>query len=173
MGDTVADLIVSFSDLDSLRDPTRLHDYGQVALRMGDAERRRSFAGKIVVIGGKTPADTVELCGFYGSDRYGMEMHADALGNVLSERTIRSVGTGWQLAVMVGLGLIGAFIRVRAGADPHRRSMILLLVLVVTFLVASLVVYIQHQLLVNTTYHIGALLLAYWVTGFVQRRWYR
>ncbi len=170
-GDRVADLLIDLTPLPVIRDSKHTYAYERIVLgAAGDAALRTTFEDKLVVVGLIKEEEVFETFGQPGADRFGFELHADAMNSILQDRAIRSAGPFWQLAIMALLGVLGAFIRFWAPpARPGLRK-VLLVTLSALYLLAALQLYAQHRLLLNIVYHIGALYLAYAIAGKVEVR---
>jgi CHASE2 domain-containing sensor protein len=60
------------------------------------------FKGKIVVVGVELPQDRIEVTrGLHREVRYGYELHADAVNNLLQGVSVRPLGTGAQFLLML------------------------------------------------------------------------
>ncbi len=101
-----------------------------------------------------------------------MELHADALNTVLNGVNIHSLRQVGQLFIMICLGLVGAFIRCWTPRAHGSLRIVLVFAVLITYLAGTVYLYSQYRILMNTVYHVGALLLAYWLVGKIERRWF-
>ncbi len=121
-------------------------------------------------VGVETDAESFEVG--LGEKRYGVELHADALNTLLKAVPIRSLATTGQFVIMLCLGLVGAFIRYWMPQSRRSWRISLLLAVLVAYLASTIYVYSQYHVLLNTVYHASALLIAYWVAGKVEQKWF-
>jgi CHASE2 domain-containing sensor protein len=169
-GDKVAYLIIEFHPLALLRDPARRYRYEDLA---GPAESIADsrFHGRIVLVGQETEGDMISV--FHGlgtEERYGFEIHADTLSTLLQGIHIHPLSPWGQFCLMLGMGFLGASARcLRLLSTPVARR-VYCIAMVAAYLAASMWLYIEYQLLLNTIYHIGAFSLAYWALEKAMRR---
>jgi len=164
-GDGVADLFIDLSPLDALRDPSRRHSYESFFQNL-NIEEQVDFEGKIVLVGkAGSKIETPE------GERFSFDLQADAVNTILNGVTIRSLGQSGQLVIMIGLGLLGAFVRYRIPPRPHYLRISLFLFFLFLYLGSTIFVYSQYHVLLNTLYHVGAFGTAYWATGKVEKKW--
>jgi CHASE2 domain-containing sensor protein len=169
-GDAVAQLMIEFRPLALLRDPARRYRYEDLA-DPPDSMADQRLQGRIVLVGRETEQDIASV--FHGlrtEERYGFEVHADALTTLLRGIHIQPLSPWGQLSIMGAMGALGASARfVRPFASPLARR-VYCLALVAAYLAASMWLYIAYQLLLNILYHLGAFFLAYWALEKAQRR---
>ncbi len=166
--DKVVDIIIDLSP----REKLKRYQYEYKELMASDIGRLERFNGKIVLIGEQNEKDIHHIYqGLLREKRYGFELHADAINTILSGKTIRSLGFSGQLVIMACLGLLGAMIwHWMSRFRPYWRIGACAGVFVIYF-VATVHIYSQYQILLNTMYHIGTFGLAYWIMGRVERRY--
>ena len=146
-------------------------------------DRLARFKGKVVVIGYTSQNDRWDISAGLGEARYGVELQASAISNLLGGVAIRPLATSAQYVVIVIMGLVGALIRrlVRRGPGlsiPLRFRSITSTTLyvplpiigaVVVYALVAFLVYKQYQLIFDISYHIASLLFVYALIGWVQR----
>lgn len=173
-GDEVADLLIDLSPLHEIRDPDRRTPYEHF-FDLRDPSGLEKYTNKIVLVGKEGPGEStfsvVHGLNPGGEDRYGFELLADALNTVLQATVIQPLGQGGQLAIMVCLGLLGSCVRYWVPASPRYVRAGLLISLICIYLGSTIAVYTVFRVLLNTLYHIGALITAYWATGKAEKRW--
>jgi CHASE2 domain-containing sensor protein len=167
-GDEVVQLIIEFRPRPMLRD--RRHRYEHIAGKADGASDNR-FKGKIVLVGQETERDTISVFhGLWPEERYGLEVHADTLSTLLQGIHIHPLNDWGQFFIMLGMGALGAAARFfRAFASPLSRRLYCAAVVGI-YLGASVLLYVEYQVLTNTVYHISAFFIAYWAMGKAARR---
>lgn len=163
-GDTLANLAIDLTPLHLLRDKSRRYSYTYIRDHP-EPETLTQLRNKIVIVGIENEND------FY-RDRWGFELHADAVNTLLNGVVIRSVGWGGQFALIVIFSIVGAIIRTRTRRASRRLPILLLLIVLLIYLMGTIYLYTQYRLLLNTLYHIVALFLTYQVVGKLERRYF-
>lgn len=154
------------------------HYYQEVyANRSGNLN---DFRNKIVLVGYRKGdlhdvADSVK--------RYGVEIHANAISNILQEVYIYHLRPTYNFLVIFLMGLTGALVHTRIGnrlqykivIDPKiiKTSIaipVTLLVISAIYFVIVFMVYKQYRLVLDMAYHIAALFSLYWVVGSIVKR---
>ena len=169
-GDTVAQLIVRFSPLEVLRDPSRRLPYQ--AFFDGTSIPADRFKGKIVLVGRENDEEDIFTVNyrFKNERRPGFEVHADVLQTLLQGIAFRPLGQWGQLQVMVvmaTLGQIPMLLTLFRFASFRRFYGLLILALYIT---VSVAVVIEYRILLNSFYHVSAFLLTYWASIRIARR---
>lgn len=165
-GDQVAEALIRLAPIDVWRQPPRRYDYEQIsgpAATIGSGE----LAGKIVLIGdARAGSDHFRVLHGLGSAlRHGVELHADIVNNLLQGMHVHGLDPLLQALVMVVLAAAGGWLRLfRPAIRPLWRRLLLLGCLLL-YLALTVLIYAQFGVLLNTAYHIGALLLGYWLLG--------
>jgi CHASE2 domain-containing sensor protein len=171
-GDKVAQLILDPTPLGELRTGAHHYAYHEVALGRLTPARRDGLAGKIVLVGRGATRDVDDVHtvqpGFAGENRYGWELHADALNTLLTGTAIRPLGVWVQSGIMTVMAFIGAFLNYFIPPRYRRGQRLLLAAVSVCYLAIALWLCVRHGLLVNTLYHLVALWVAYWVAKRVK-----
>ena len=123
------------------------------------------FKGKVVMIGYTSADDRWDVSAGRGDARYGVELQASAVSNLLGGISIRPLRPSAQYVVIVIMGAVGALIRqvLRGG---RRASLI---GAVVVYALVAFLVYKQYRLIFDISYHIVSLLFMYFMVGWVQR----
>ena len=169
-GDTVAQLIVRFSPLEALRDPSRRLSYQ--AFFDGTSFSDDRFKGKIVLVGIDNDREDIRAVRyrFKTELRHGFEVHADVLETLLQGTTFRPLGQWEQFQVMVlmaAFGQIPMLLKLFRLASVRRFYPVLILAV---YLTVSIAVVIEYSVLLNTFYHVSAFLLTYWASIRIARR---
>lgn len=169
-GDRVHSLMVALSPLTALRDD-KARRFTYSAVIGPTAPAGAPLPAGIVVLGVESADDTLEVPG--GERRFGFELHADAINALLGGVAIRPLGPGAQLAISIGLALLGGTIGYARPSVTRRWRGLALAVTAAVYVVITLVVYSRLHLLLSPLYHLGGLLGAYVVAGKVEDRWLR
>lgn len=112
------------------------------------------------------------LADFHG-DRWGFEWQADAINTLLNGVDIRSISPRGQFGLIVVLSVVGGVIRTRTRHISRRLAIALLIIVLLAYLAGTIYLYAQYRLLLNTVYHVVALVLTYWVVGKLERRYFQ
>ncbi|HVF59261.1 MAG TPA: CHAT domain-containing protein [Thermoanaerobaculia bacterium] len=167
-GDAVGGRILDMSSREALDRRRRWYESIEAS---SPAANAAAFGGKIVVVGEQTERESFYVRrGVIREARYGMELHADAVNTLLSGVTIRPARDSWQLIVILLMATAGAGLRYWDRGPAWRRSALAGVVLV--YLIGAVSLYIASQLLLNTVFPIGALLLTYFAVGKLKGRWW-
>lgn len=166
-GDVLAYMVIDKTPLSIIRDESRRHSYQDV-LEHSEPETLTQFQNKIVMVG--VGIDRLQIL---SGDRFGFELHADAINTLFNGVVIRSVSPGEQLVLMVILGILGATIRVRTRHVSRRLGISLLVIVLLVYFAGTIYLYTQYRLLLNTIYHAVAILLTYWVVGKLERSYFQ
>jgi CHASE2 domain-containing sensor protein len=168
-GDRVANRFIEFTPRRLLRDPERRFAYERI-LAPGDQSAAAELNGKIVVVGVEVPSESFDVRRGLAvtEERYGFELHADAINTLLQPRTIRPLAPGWDFLAIVVLSFFGGLLWV---SQPERSLVrwALLLTVAVLYVFAAILAYGRYRVLLNTGFALLALLLSYWVMGRLRR----
>jgi CHASE2 domain-containing sensor protein len=142
---------------------------------------KRHYQGTIVLVGFKKSEDLYNV--FQAEKRYGSEIHANVISNILVDSYVSLLSTPYELlivTVMVGIGVLvkARFSRVFATrvviplTDPKKSFDIpgLLIVADVVYLLVAFLLYKNQLVFIVKTYHLVAPFVAYWLTGKLGRR---
>lgn len=161
-GDVAANRIIDFTPDRKLRDPRRRLPYE--AILDSPSLRTADLNGKIVVVGAEVPKEKFDVWrGFRRHERYGYEIHADALNTLLQPVTIRPLAARWEFLAILILCLAGAAVWAWQPTRPLARWSVLL-ALVLVYLAVATWVYGSSRILMNTLYPVFGLLLCYGVS---------
>jgi CHASE2 domain-containing sensor protein len=168
-GDKAAQIFIDLSPVQVLRNPRHRYLYEEV-IQQSDADELVQFKDKIVLVGVENRSDRFSVGRGQEDFRSGLELHADALNTMFNGMTIRSLGEGGQLFLMIILGLLGAFVTYVPSRDSHLLKRFLLLFIPLAYLAITIHIYVQYHILLNTLYHIGAFYITYLVTRRIEIR---
>ena len=168
-GSTFARLIVPLSHKERLRDPVR-----RVAIDdlVGESPTQaQRLQGKVVLVGSEHPVDVLKTRLDGTASRYGFEFHADVVNALMTGQVVRPVGftTQWLFAA-VAIGIAVAWRRYRFGKS-RRADKIVLAAMCATLVAVAVVLYSGFGLLIDSLYHLAALLVTWWLLAMLERRW--
>jgi CHASE2 domain-containing sensor protein len=142
---------------------------------------KRQYQNTIVLIGFKTSEDLFNV--FQAEKRYGAEIHANVISNLLVDSYVSLLSTPYELLisiVMVGAGVLvkARFSHVFATrivipfTDPKKTIEIpgLLIAADVAYLLIAFLLYKNQLIFILKTYHLVAPFVAYWLTGKLRKR---
>jgi CHASE2 domain-containing sensor protein len=164
-GDKTAQIFIDLSPVQVLRNPPHRYLYEEV-IQSSDANELVQFKDKIVLVGVENRRDRFSVGRGQEDFRSGLELHADALNTMFKGTTIRPLGEGGQLFLMMVLGLLGAFVSCVPSRDSPLLKKSLLLFIPLAYLAITILIYVEYHILLNTLYHVGA----FYITYFVARR---
>jgi CHASE2 domain-containing sensor protein len=168
-GDDVATSLLLLSPLDYWRRAPQRHSYSE----MLDPRRtlpERSLAGRVFVVGVTTARDEHDIeRGLWREERPGVELHADALRNLLAGFAVRPLQPAGQFGVMLAAALLGACLRFVTLHGSRARRVGLLAGAALAYAAACLVLSSSGILLVPM-YDIVAFALAWRLLGRLERR---
>lgn len=164
-GDAIANLAIGLTPVDTIRAESRRYSYKYIRDHANPQELTQ-LKDKIVIVGVEDEKD------LYG-DRWGFELHADTLNTLLNGVFIRPATWSWQFALIVILSISGAAIRVHTRNLSRQLGFVLLIAVLLLYFAFTIYLYTQYRILLNTAYDAVALLVAYWVVGKIERRYFQ
>jgi CHASE2 domain-containing sensor protein len=166
-GDVAANRIIDVTPRRLLRDSRRRLAYEDVLASPNT--RLGAVNGKIVLVGEESSRERFPLRrGLSSEDRYGYELHADAMNTLFQPLTIRPLAAGWQLLIIFILSLAGGLVWVWQPNRPLIRWAVLA-ALGALYLAAAIWAYGRYRALLTTAYPLLALLLSYLVVRRFRR----
>ena len=105
-----------------------------------------------------------------GSERWGVELIAEQIDAIVRGDVIRPLGSAGQFAVMLGMGLAGAFARRASAAKPRLVRSAVAVGCAVVCIAAAAAVYRSQHLLVNLPAALVAFALAWWAMFRIEKR---
>jgi CHASE2 domain-containing sensor protein len=161
-------------------DQGRVHLYHEVlrAISQNNSDYLKQFRGKIVVVGYRV-GDVVKTT---RGDRYGGEVIANAMSNVLLQSYVQPLGFVPHFSLvlfMVGLGAILPLkfnkwtvhkLPVKLPLVQQLPVPIVLLAVSVVYVFIAVIFYLFGQLLFGVAYHVAALFLAYLSTSILRTK---
>jgi CHASE2 domain-containing sensor protein len=146
----------------------------------------RMFTGKIVLVGVKKDDDRWQVSS--SQQRYGFEIHATTISNLLQDITIRPLRWGGALALIVFMSAVAlaaqtvlsrwkgpTFVLKEIPLVPFKSERevkipLMLIVIVAIYVGFAFLAYKNFHLIVNITYPTTALLLSYLWIGFIKKK---
>lgn len=134
----------------------------------------RLFKDKIVMIGYSTVSDTHET--LFGK-RSGIEFHANAVSNLLKGEYIPEISRTKDLAIIVLMVVVGVLLQTKI--KPRLRTRfhlgkfdvpVLLFIVLILYVVAAIVYMFGARVSFHMSYHIAALLIAYWAIAIFRKQ---
>lgn len=170
-GDHIALQLFEPASLGIWREPPRRLAYARL-VGAPDAAALAQVRGKVVLVGLQLPGTDVMsvAAGPQGEERFGVELIAEQILAIERGQVIRPAGWALHLAVMLALGLFGAFAhRLAAGRGPWVRRGLAAAILLAAG-AAVVATYRSQQVLIGLPYAAGAFLLAWWAMARLERR---
>jgi CHASE2 domain-containing sensor protein len=172
-GDTLAEMYIEYSPLAGLRDRGRHKSYVDV---LRDTSPGRPFQNMLVLVGQEIaiPDSMYKVRRGFGAseNRTSVEIFTDAVNSLLGGSLIRPLGQWGQFAFILVLALAGAAAAIARPAWPFRARLALLLIALGLYLVVAMWLYSASHLLLNTVFHITALLTTFLAVALIRRKWF-
>ncbi len=168
-GSTFARLIVPISHKERWRDPKRRISIDD--LLNNDQTPPPDLRGKTILVGAEHPADVLKTRLDGTPSRWGFEFHADVINALITNQVVRPVTftTQWLFAAAT-IGIAVAWRRARFGKS-RRGDTIALIALCATLIAVAVVLYSSVGWLIDSLYHLAALLVTWWLLLKLERRW--
>ena len=155
--------------------------YGDVySQRENTADLRQKYQGKIVLIGFKTEVPVTVSLGEY---RFGTEIHANVVSNILEGIYVQLLPTSYDLLIVALMAGFGALVQARFShiftariivpfTEPKKTFALpgLLVVADVVYLLVAFLLYRNKLIFILKTYHLVAPFIAYWLTGKMRKK---
>jgi CHASE2 domain-containing sensor protein len=142
---------------------------------------KRQYQNTIVLIGFKTSDDLFHV--FQAEKRYGSEIHANVISNMLVDSYVRLLSTPYELLIVILMVGTGVLVKARFShvfatrivipfTDPKKTIEIpgLLIAADVVYLLIAFLLYKNQLIFILKTYHLVAPFVAYWLTGKLRKR---
>jgi CHASE2 domain-containing sensor protein len=159
-----------------LNDATESYQKVYEYVRRGELAYLRGYEGKLVVASFKQHDDSFNV--LQGEPRYGAEIHANVISNILSNVYVRLLPPAYDFLIVALMAGFGALVRARfrhvfsAGVVlplPGQKKRVdvpgLLFVADVVYLLVAFLLYKNELLFILKSYHLAAPFIAYWLTG--------
>jgi CHASE2 domain-containing sensor protein len=159
VGDDVAHLMLRLSPLAALR--SRQLSYKDVLDPTPAVQAE--FTNKIVLVGALNEADVYDTTlGFTPERRYGIELHADAVSDLLDATAPRPIGRTWAMIATAVMGALGWHLRKRGG---RAASPLAIVAVAATLVAIAVTAYTFSPFLVDVPLPLIAFLVAYLAAG--------
>ena len=172
------DFPYDLAERSQLADATR--SYEDVYGRRDDPNFLRQFENKIVVVGYKR-GDARKV--LHGEQRYGAEIHANVISNVLGNVYVRVLPAAYDFLIVALMAGVGALVQARfrhvLSAKltlplPGRRKTVsvqgLLILADIVYLLVAFQIYKNGLTFVVKSYHLAAPFITYWLAGRMRKR---
>ncbi|NMG74262.1 CHASE2 domain-containing protein [Aromatoleum diolicum] len=167
-GDAVAQLIVDFRPPDQLA--RRRHRYEELVQNPA-AIPPDAFKDRIVLVGSEARDDRIAvLRGLTTEERGGYEVHADTLNTILHGTRIHPLDPFDQFLIMIAMGGLGVTARLAGVLKSRPLRWVYLVGVPLLYFAASLLLYVEADILLNQPYHISAFFIAYVALVKIARR---
>jgi CHASE2 domain-containing sensor protein len=176
-GDELASTLIRLSDLNAWRSATHRIAYEDIVRAPPGAEldkRLEALKGKIILVGVTGTAVAPELLsvvhGLRVEQRFGVELHAEVVHNLIGPMQIHPLHWGGQLFLTAASVAVATVVWLFA-AGMHRYwrwTVLALAVLVYLGLAAYLCA--KHYVLLNCVYHLAAFAIGYWLLSRISQQ---
>ncbi len=155
------------------------YTYQQILERLGDAAfMRQVFQGKLVLVGYGVDEDRHYVSGV--RQMYGAEIHANVISNIFKQVHAQKLPGRYNFLIILLMTLLGFLLQTRRGhrlrygvrVEALRRVVkipVALFVVVLLYFLAIYALYSQTFYVVDMSYHVVALFLAYWLAGLLRK----
>lgn len=159
-----------------LDDATR--KYGDVYKRLNDPAYFKDYENKIVIVGYKTEG---ELNVLQGERRYGSQIHANVVSNILSDVYVRLLPSSYDFLIVMLMAGFGALVQARFRHVFSTRLTLpgrgksfdvpgLLFLADIVYLLVAFQIYKHELTFIVKSYHLAAPFITYWLTGRMRKR---
>jgi len=134
-----------------------------------------------VIIGFKTDDDSWDL--LQGEKRFGTEIHANVISNILAGVYVRLLPTSYDFLIVALMAGFGALVQARFRKvfstqitipfSQHKKKIDvpgLLFALDIIYLLLAFLLYKNALIFILKSYHLAAPFIAYWLTGKMRRK---
>ena len=157
------------------RDWFNKRPYAEVLQLLSNRDLLADYAGKIVVVGYEREEDK-------HGDRFGVEIQASAISNLLTGGYFEPLRRSYHylvIALMIGIGALlnTRFWKWMRWNIPFELPVIKkqvqvpfsLLLVALLYLAIAFIAYKQKRIIFNFNYHLLALVLGYWIAGWTRK----
>lgn len=170
--DRVATRLLVLSPLEYWHRQPHRYSYSYL-LDPGFALPSPELKGKTVIVGVTTAAardvQIVER-GLWREERFGVELHADAVRTLLSGFTVRPLQPLLQFMIMLVIAVLGAVVSFFTADKSRGLTLAVLAGVVMVYFGLSFVLLFSAGTLFNVLYDIVAFALAYRILGWIEKR---
>ena len=171
--DRVATRLLVLSPLEYWHRQPHRYSYGHLLDPPGFGLPSPELKGKTVIVGVTTAAVRDLLIverGLWREERFGVELHADAMRNLLSGFTVRPLQPMSQFMIMLVIAVLGAVVSFFTADRSRGLTLGVLAGVVLVYLGLSLVLLFSAGVLFNVMYDIVAFTLAFRILGWIEKR---
>jgi CHASE2 domain-containing sensor protein len=168
-GDTVAEEYVEYSKLSALRDPKHRRSYVDVL----GGSNVANLENTIAIVGRDVPGSMhfdVARGAASVESRASIEVFADAVNSLLSGKLIRPLGQAGQFIFILIMAVAGAVIGLLADKALPRIGLVA--AALVAYALVAMWFYSSQHLLLNTVFHVIALITAFFAVVLLRRKWF-
>jgi len=168
--DTQAALILlRLSPLAALRGNVRRIEMSAVLTGQLDEDKIR---GRTVIVGLEAPEEAFTVAyGFGPEQRYGYELYADAINTLVTDRVVRPLSVYPQVLLMLTLSSLGAWLGIRLFGRPAYFRRLAIALLLLLYLLISVYLIAEENLLLHTAYDLFTLTVAYLLFRHFSAKW--
>ncbi|GAB6904570.1 membrane hypothetical protein [Desulfosarcina cetonica] len=175
-GSLDADLFIDLSPAGWMRDARRMFSFERIVSEEEGTLAPSAFSGKVVFVGVRTEGNEhVRVFDVKNDRRYGVELHADSFRTIQNSAAgvpvVRPLAAADQALMMVGLILVGVFIRFWIKPPAIRWRIAAMVSLPLLYAGVGFYLCITRCILIDWLYHLGGFFFAYWIAGRVERKW--
>ena len=128
--------------------------------------------GKTLVVGYESEPENFRVAyGLHAEQRYGYQLHAEAINTLLTGRILQSIGPYPQLIISLLIASAGAGMGILLRATRDWRRWVVGTFLLATYGVAAIAVAAGEDILLNSAYDIGAFAFSYLLFRRLSMRW--
>jgi len=168
--DLSANIIIDSAWLKDPKESQSKYSYESI-IKNTDDHLSAHFNDQIALIGIERKDDLFPIMnGLKKEERYGVELHSAIIHSLLNGKIIRPLGSWQELFMMIGIGLLSGFIRIKTSSlSLLYRAGLLTVTFLLYFVIASYIFY-AYLVVLNTVYHVLAFGVSYWAAGTVRKR---
>lgn len=169
------DFFYDLADRSRLKKATR--PYQEVYARRKEPAYLREYQDKIVLIGYE--AREVAFDVLQGEERFGTEIHANVISNILGGVYIRQLPDAFDFLIVAVMAGIGALVQARFRHTFSTQISLgkkkldvpgLLFVADVVYLLIAFLIYKNGLIFIVKSYHLAAPFITYWLTGKMRKQ---
>lgn len=176
-GDELASTLIRLSDLSAWRSPAHRIPYEDIVSAPPGAEltkRLEALKNKIILVGITGAAVAPELLsvvhGLRSEQRFGVELHADVVNNLIGPMQIHPLHWGGQLLLTAASVAVAAVVWLFAAGMHRYWRWTALALAVLIYLALTAYLCSKHYVLLNCVYHLAAFAIGYWLLSRISQR---
>ena len=162
-------ILLRLSPLAALRAYDRRIDMNAVLAGQFDGNIIR---GRTVIVGLEAPEEEFTVAyGLGPEQRYGYELYADAINTLVTNRIVRPLGVYPQVFLMLAISSLGAWLGIKLLGRPAYFRRLVFAVLMFLYLLLSVYLVAEENLLLHTAYDLFTLTVAYLLFRRFSTKW--